>query len=361
MSARADRTPSWWYDDRPPPLGARLLSGVYGALVRARVALYQRGLLRRVQVAAPVLVVGNLIAGGSGKTPLAIALVERLRAAGWTPGVATRGHGREHPGRPQWVEAGTDPLQGGDEPVLIARMTGAKVRADRDRVAAAQALIAAGCDVVVCDDGLQHYRLARDLEIEVIDGRRRYGNGRLLPAGPLREPGDRGSRCDFRVLNLPAVTNADADVMSAADHGLHAAPGFGEWPMRLVAGDALPLQGGRPRPLSAFAGQRVHAVAGIGDPERFFAMLRGFGIAVVPHAFADHHRYVADDLQFGSDLPVLMTDKDAVKIAVIGMPVSGRAESGGERYYRVPVQAELPEAFWIALLDRLPPRKGEQA
>ena len=339
MSRPAARTPSWWYGDRPPPLGARLLSGIYGALVRARGALFRRGLLRHVRVPAPVLVVGNLVAGGSGKTPLAIALVERLRAAGWTPGVATRGHGRDEAGTPRWVESDTDPRLGGDEPVLIAARTGARVRADGDRVAAARALVAAGCDVVVCDDGLQHYRLARDVEIEVIDGRRRYGNGRLLPAGPLREPAARGDRCDFRVLNLP---NTDAASPNAGD--VQAQPGFGEWPMRLHAGEAMPLQGGRPRPLSTFAGQRVHAVAGIGDPERFFAMLRSHGIAVVPHGFADHHRYQASDLQFGSDLPVLMTEKDAVKCTAFV----------GERHYSVPVRADLPEAFWIALLDRLP-------
>jgi tetraacyldisaccharide 4'-kinase len=231
-----------------------------------------------------------------------------------------------------WVDARTDPARGGDEPVLIARRTGAKVRAVRDRVAAARALVAEGCDIVVCDDGLQHYRLARDLEIEVVDARRRYGNGQLLPAGPLREPVERAARCDFHVVN---ATDGDGP------------PGFGEWPMRLLADRALPLLGGRPQPLSSFAGQRVHAVAGIGDPERFFAMLRALGIAVVPHAFADHHRYVAGDFQFGSDLPVLMTEKDAVKCTAFV----------GERHYSVPIRAELPEAFWIALLDRLPHRK----
>ncbi len=214
--------------------------------------------------------------------------------------------------------------------MLLARDTGARVRVDRDRVAAARALAAAGCDIVVCDDGLQHYRLRRDLEIEVIDGRRRYGNGALLPAGPMREPAARGARCEFRVLN------------TAGDPTL--AAGFGEWPMWLQPGDAVPLRGGRAQPLATFAGQRVHAVAGIGDPERFFAMLRALGIAVVPHAFGDHHGYVADDLRFGSDLPVLMTSKDAVKCAAF--------DTG--RYFAVPVRAELPEAFWVALLDRLP-------
>jgi tetraacyldisaccharide 4'-kinase len=297
------------------------MSALYGGALAVRDRF---GIPRPQRVAKPVVVVGNLIAGGSGKTPLAIALVERLRRQGWAPGIATRGYGREHGDEPLWVEAGTDPALGGDEPVLLARLTGAKVRADRDRVAAARALIDAGCDIVVCDDGLQHRRLHRDVEIEVIDGRRRYGNGLLLPAGPLREPAERGARCDFRVVN-----GGEA--------------GFGEWPMRLDADLAMPMRGGRSRPLADFAGRRVHAVAGIGDPERFFAMLRALDIAVVPHAFADHHRYTAADFQFGSDLPVLMTEKDAVKCVAFA----------GARHFSVPVDAQLPEAFWIALLERL--------
>lgn len=329
MSARAGKSPAWWFDGSPVPWHARALAAVYGVAIALRGRLFAAGLLPRRRVDAPVVVVGNLIAGGSGKTPLAIALVERLRTAGWNPGIATRGHGRRDARTARWVEADTDPALGGDEPVLIARRTGARVRADADRVAAARALVAAGCDIVVCDDGLQHARLARDIEIEVIDGRRRYGNGRLLPAGPLREPAARGAGCDFRVLNAGSDPDLSAD--------------FGEWPMWLVPGDAQPLRGGRPCPLSTFAGQRVHAVAGIGDPERFFGMLRGLGIAVVPHAFGDHHAYAEDDLRFGSDLPVLLTEKDAVKCAVFA----------GERWFSVPVRAELPEAFWVALLDRL--------
>jgi tetraacyldisaccharide 4'-kinase len=326
--------PPWWYDrGRAPPLAARLVSMVYGALVRVRIALFARGWLRSQGVIAPVVVVGNLVAGGSGKTPLAIALVERLRAAGHTPGVATRGYGRDNPANALWVEASTDPALAGDEPLLIARRTGAKVRADRDRVAAARALVEAGCDVIVCDDGLQHYRLARDIEIEVLDATRRHGNGKLLPAGPLREPVARAARCHFHVLNLSSTVGA-----------AEAATAFGEWPMHLVADRALPLVGGRALPLDGFAGQRVHAVAGIGDPERFFAMLRARDIAIVPHAFPDHHRYTAADFAFGSDLPVLMTEKDAVKAAAFATP----------RFHSVPIRAELPEAFWIALLDRIP-------
>ncbi len=320
--------PAYWFGDAPVPGWARALGGLYGALVALRVRLYRAGLLRRQRIGVPVIVVGNITAGGTGKTPLTIALFERLRAAGFKPGVASRGYGRSGEGQARWVDAGTSPADGGDEPVLIARQAGTRVRVHRDRVAAAKALVAAGCDVVICDDGLQHYRLRRDVEIEVIDGTRRYGNGRLMPAGPLREPASRAAVCDFRVVNLP-----DAD----------AAAQFGEWPMRLQADDALPLRGGRPKPLSAFAGQRVHAVAGIGNPGRFFAMLRHHGLGVVPHAFADHHDYREDDFAFGSELPVLMTEKDAVKCAAFA----------NAWFYSVPVAAKLPEAFWIALLEKL--------
>lgn len=325
------QAPKWWYQpDARVPLWAAAVAPVYGAAVAMRRSLYRMGLLRRQKPRVPVLVVGNLVAGGSGKTPLTIAIVERLRAEGWNPGVASRGYGRANPAKPLWVEATTPAAQAGDEPVLIARQADARVRVDRDRVAAARALAKAGCDIVVCDDGLQHYALDRDVEIEVIDGRRRHGNGRPIPAGPMREPGARGESCDFRVLNV----GSDPDL----------AAGFGEWPMWLAPGDAVPLVGGRHAPLADFAGRRVHAVAGIGHPERFFDMLRSLGIAIVPHAFPDHHAYTPEDLRFGSDLPVLMTAKDAVKCAAFVT----------ERHYAVPVRAELPEAFWVALLAKLP-------
>jgi tetraacyldisaccharide 4'-kinase len=328
VSKAHTKTPAYWFNDAPPPLPARALAPLYRALVALRARLFDAGVLRRQRIDAPVIVVGNITVGGTGKTPLTIALVERLRIEGYKPGVASRGYGRRGEDQPRWVDAATSPEDGGDEPVLIARQTGIRVRVDRDRVAAARALVAAGCDVVICDDGLQHYRLHRDIEIEVIDAQRRYGNGRLLPAGPLREPAERAARCDFRVLNI-----AHAELEA----------GFGEWPMRLSADSALPLRGGRPRALSSFTGQRVHAVAGIGNPQRFFDMLRGLGLGVVPHAFDDHHRYAEDDFAFGSELPILMTEKDAVKCM----------ELADDWFFSVPVAAQLPEAFWVALLDRL--------
>lgn len=330
MNKAAPRTPAWWFGDAPVPLWARLLVPLYAGVTGLRRRLYRAGLLRQRRVDVPVLVIGNLAAGGAGKTPLTIAVVQKLREAGWRPGVASRGYGRREEATPRWVTPETPPEEGGDEPVLVARRLAVPVRVDRDRAAAARALAEAGCDIVICDDGLQHYRLARDLEIEVVDGARRYGNGRLLPAGPLREPVERGRCCDFRVVNL--------------GHGVaEGGTGFGEWPMQLQALAALPITGGRPRALASYIGIRVHAVAGIGNPQRFFDMLRTLGVGVVPHAFPDHHAYRAEDLQFGNDLPVLMTEKDAVKCAPFA----------DVRCFSVPVDAELPAAFWVALLDRL--------
>ena len=324
MSAPNETTPAWWYGDAAPPLYTRFLAGAFGVVVGLRRRLVRAGLLRSHRIGVPVIVVGNVTAGGTGKTPLTIELVQKLRESGYRPGVASRGYGRDRTAKPLWIEPDTSPAQGGDEPVLIARRSGAPVRVDADRVAGARALVAAGCDVVVCDDGLQHYRLGRDIEIEVVDGQRRYGNGRLLPAGPLREPAERGALCDFRVVN-----GGDT--------------GFGEWAMRLRADGATPARGGRMQPLSSFGGHRVHAVAGIGNPQRFFDMLRRVGIGVVPHAFDDHHDYVSTDLAFGSELPILMTEKDAVKCAPFAT----------DWHYSVPVTAELPAAFWVALLDKL--------
>ena len=334
MAKQGPQTPAYWYGDAPVPLPARLLAPLYGAVTGLRRSLYRRGWLRAGQVPVPVIVVGNITAGGTGKTPLTIELVNRLREAGWKPGVASRGYGRDEADTARWVTADMDVGLGGDEPVLIAWKTGVPVRVDKDRVAAAKALLDAGCDVVVCDDGLQHYRLARDIEIEVVDAVRRYGNGRLLPAGPLREPASRAAQCDFRVVNLGQTSDAPTQ---AGDSG------FGEWAMRLSIESARPLKGGRDKPLKTFAGLRVHAVAGIANPQRFFQMLRSRDIGVVPHAFADHHRYTPQDLSFGSELPVLMTEKDAVKCR-------GFATAW---HYAVPLQAELPAAFWVALLDRL--------
>jgi tetraacyldisaccharide 4'-kinase len=320
----ADSLQKTWYDDLSPSWLLRAPAALYAAVTRWRVAWYRRGWLASERLPVPVVVVGNITVGGTGKTPLTIALVDFLREHGWHPGVVSRGHG----GRqrlPALLGNAPDPVEVGDEPCLIRRRTGVPVAVGRDRPAAARLLVEAGVDVVLADDGLQHYRLQRDIEICVIDGLRRFGNKRLLPAGPLREPLARLDGVDFRVCNggLPR----DDEIL-----------------MRLFGDRARNLRvRADERPLRTFARQRVHAVAGIGHPQRFFDSLRAQQIDVIEHAFADHHAYLADDLDFGDDLPVLMTGKDAIKCVAFTQP----------HWWCVPVRALLPDAFLDELDARL--------
>ena len=320
--ALIDTLESAWYGNGCAPWWAGPLSNVYGAVIRLRGWLYRSGVWRSVILPVPVIVIGNLSVGGTGKTPLTIAVVDALRRRGYRPGVVSRGYGGSQR-EPLLLGETPDPSQVGDEPCLIAA-SGVPVAIGRDRPAAAQLLLDAGCNAVIADDGLQHYRLARNVEICVIDGSRRFGNGRLLPAGPLREPMRRLQRVDFRVCNGGIAEG-------------------GEYPMQLRGGDVVSLSDGRRQSLAVFAGQRVHAVAAIGNPRRFFDSLRTADIDVIEHAFADHHRFVAIDLEFSDDLPVLMTDKDAVKCNAFARP----------GWWRVPVYAELSEAFYEALIGRI--------
>jgi len=291
MTAMSGWLEARWYGARNPGFVLRALAALYGTAVRMRRAAYRRGLLRVQRVGVPVIVVGNIAVGGSGKTPFVIALVEHLCARGWSPGVVSRGYGRRS--RTQVVvDAHTATRDCGDEPLLIARRTGVPVVVDGDRVAAAKRVVALGCDIVVADDGLQHYHLHRDIEIEIIEAGRRLGNGRLLPAGPLREPWRDST--DLRIEN-------GIDGFSA------------ESPRFELVGDTLVAGDGRAQPLAQWRGQRVHAVAGIGNPQRFFRSLRGSGIDVVEHAFPDHHAYAEEDLYFAERLPIVMTEKDWVK------------------------------------------------
>ncbi|WNL47957.1 tetraacyldisaccharide 4'-kinase [Dyella sp. BiH032] len=320
--ALADTLEAAWYGKGTAPWWTVPLSWLYGGVVRLRRRLYRRGWLRSVQLPVPVLVVGNITVGGTGKTPLTIALAEALRARGFRPGVVSRGYGGTEQG-PALLDERPDPARFGDEPCLI-RAAGTPVAVGRDRPAASRLLVEAGCDVVIADDGLQHYRLRRDTEICVIDGDRGFGNGRLLPAGPLREPLARLADVGFRVRNGGLATD-------------------GEVPMQLEGGQVRRLADGEVLPMEAFRGRRVHAVAGIGHPARFFESLRAHGIEVIPHPFPDHHAYAAADLDFGDGLPLLMTEKDAVKCAGFALPQA----------WAVPVRAGLPAAFFDAVAAQL--------
>jgi len=310
-----------WYD-RAPPWWLLPLSLGYGAAVGSRRYLYAKRLRKATRMASPVVVVGNLSVGGTGKTPLVCWLVGRLTDLGFKPGVVTRGYGGSSR-NVRLVESSDDPTVVGDESVLLARRTGAPVAIGRDRPAASQLLLNAGCDVVVSDDGLQHYALARDCEIVVIDGDRRFGNGWLLPAGPLRETKARMAAADAVVVN---------GGRALLDGALS---------MRLEAKSALSLIGGAVKVLDEFAGRSVHAVAGIGNPERFFNMLRAHGIEVVGHPLPDHAHLQAADISFTDGRPVLMTEKDAVKCNGI---------AGPDHWY-VPVTASFSGGESNVLLD----------
>lgn len=285
-----------WYERDPLGLLLLPLVPLFYLLSTMRRWLYKIGVLEIKKFPVPLIVVGNITVGGTGKTPLVIWLARHLRSLGYKPGIVCRGYAGKAPHWPQQVDADSDPAMAGDEAVLVAMRSGCPLWAGPDRAATVNALLnETECDLVISDDGLQHYAMDRDLEILVIDGQRGFGNGYLLPAGPLREPASRLRSVDLVISNGPWRRDIPQ--------------------MHLVQPRLVPLhkQEQRSESLNRFEGQQVHAVAGIGHPERFFKMLEQHGMKPICHAFPDHHNFVSGDLQFQPRLPVLMTDKDAVK------------------------------------------------
>lgn len=324
-----------WYARRPGLLAWSLspLAGLFALLAGVRRLAYRRGWRRVERLPVPVIVVGNITVGGSGKTPLTIALVDLLRAAGWRPGVVSRGYGGDLAG-PAPVLPDSDAARVGDEPVLIARRAACPVWIGRRRAEAGRALLARhpDVDVLVADDGLQHYALARDVEIAVLDAERGVGNGWRLPAGPLREPVGRLWEVDAVVGNGGAVC----------------LPGLRTYPMRLAATEFWNLRDPLRRvPAAHFHGRAVAAVAGIGHPARFFSTLAALGIQASPHPFPDHHRYRPGDLPEGT---VLMTEKDAAKC---------RAWASGD-CWALGVDAILDNEFTALLIAKLKATHGPQ-
>lgn len=314
-----------WYGQAPVPLVLRALAGVYALALVFRRRLYQWGLKRTDHLPVPVLVVGNITVGGTGKTPLTAWLATELVRRGWRPGIVSRGYGGSERATVV-LPLDADPGRFGDEPVFLMRAANCPVAIGRRRADAARLLLArSACDVILCDDGLQHWSLGRDIEVLVVDGDRRFGNGLLLPAGPLREPTSRAARADFVVVNGTPASPEELPMHVAAN--------------RLVAINDLT----HALPIESFRGRAVHAVAGIGHPERFFRMLSGLGLEVVAHAFPDHHRYRREDFRFDRPLPIVMTEKDAVKCACFGLPEA----------YMVPIEVALPDGFADQLHKRL--------
>ena len=306
-----------WYGDSVWRWALWPLSAVFRALVAVRASLYAAGIKRSVRLPVPVVVVGNVTAGGTGKTPLVVWLARELASRGHSPGVVTRGYGGSAERSPRRVTAESPAAEAGDEPVLLAARTGRPVYAGADRVAAARALLRAApeVDVLVFDDGLQHYRLARTFEIAVVDGARGLGNRLCLPAGPLREPAARLRTVDAIVVNEGSSAGASGAAANARPDVLASLPdAVLRVPMTLSVTRVYRIADGAEAPLDAFRGRTVHAVAGIGHPERFFRMLETAGITVLRHPLPDHAKLRAEDLPRNPAVPVLTTEKDAVKL-----------------------------------------------
>jgi len=297
------------------------LTLLYCGIATVRRYAYQYKLLSQQTVGVPVIVVGNISVGGTGKTPLVVAIVKWLTQQGYRPGIISRGYGGNASHWPQAVTPQSVPAMVGDEAVLMAQRSGCPVYVGPDRVSAATALLAANhCNVIVSDDGLQHYALARNIEIAVIDGQRRFGNGLCLPAGPLREAA-------FRLKSVDLVVN-------------NGGVGKNEISMTLVPGGFHYLgDEGRVESAAFFNGEKVHAVSGIGNNARFFEQLKKLGINIQPHAYNDHYSYTASDLEFGDNAPVIMTEKDAVKC---------RQFANTDCWY-LKVEAELDASFYHQL------------
>lgn len=319
------QAPAFW--DKGAKLGIVLLplAWVFTAIVRVRRFFYHTGVLKQQYLPVPVIIVGNITVGGTGKTPLVIYIAKLLKHAGYKPGIISRGYGGKATSWPHSVTPQTDVSLVGDEAVLIANQSACPMAVGPLRVDAARLLLKqTGCDVIISDDGMQHYALARAIEIAVIDGDRRFGNGFCLPAGPLREPISRLKYVDM------VVVNGDKTVTH-------------EFSMQLNGAIAVNILSGEQKPLSVLTGIACHALAGIGNPERFFKSLQAAGIACDTHAFPDHHRFSKHDITFQDDKPVLMTEKDAVKCTLFAT----------HQHWYVPVNAVLSAEFTEQLLHLL--------
>ncbi len=273
------------------------LSLLYCFISGVRKYFYQCNILPQKKFPVPVIVVGNIYVGGTGKTPFTIALVQYLQQCGYNPGIVSRGYKSKTKHYPYFVKEDDDALAVGDEAILLSRHCACPVIIDPRRTRAATALLEKhDIDVIVSDDGLQHYAMARDIEILLIDSQRMFGNGWRLPAGPLRE-------------GLKRLNSVNFVVMHGAENKKYSPWHFSLEPYQWVncKNTQQVLQ------LDKFSSHTVHAVAAIGNPERFYQSLKTLGLSVIPHSFPDHFVFKADDLSFSNKFPLAMTEKDSVK------------------------------------------------
>lgn len=311
----------FWYDSHCTWQAILLwpLAGLFRVTTALRYFLYRCHLKKTIHFPVPVIVVGNIAIGGTGKTPFVIWLAEQLKKAGYHPGIVSRGAGGQTSKQPRKVTADSDPALVGDEAVLLARRTQCPLIISPNRVAAVELLLqTTQCDVVISDDGLQHYRMGRAIEIVMVDGVRQFGNQCLLPAGPLREPLSRLQRAQLVVVKGQHMQLSGQTVVSVVD------------PTQTL-------------PLDFFQHQTVHVLAGIGHPQQFFTELRAAGLQVIEHVFPDHFRYQRQDIYFPDALPVLMTEKDAVKCR----PFANR------HHWYLPVDARVDEAVAETIFNLL--------
>lgn len=292
----------------------------------------------QVEINVPVIIVGNISVGGTGKTPLIIELVKYLQKQGYKPGVVSRGYGGKAPSYPYLLNAQSTAAEAGDEPLLIYGATHCAVCVAPDRVAAAQQLVSAGCTIILSDDGLQHYRLGRVLEIAVVDGQRLFGNQHLLPVGPLRESVSRLRSVDFIVVN-----NAVSKEILSGYHHLHCMKVQPFVWRKIATGQDVPLA-------NAEFVAPIHAVAGIGNPERFFKTLDSLSLSYYANTFPDHHKFCANDFSMYRNQTVVMTEKDAVKCLAFARP----------EWYSLIVSAHLNEHFWQSFQHKLDSLKVTQ-
>lgn len=298
---------------------------LYRLIMLIRRCCYRLHLFKSYQAPVPVIVVGNITVGGTGKTPMVIALIKALVAAGLKPAVISRGYGSQAPYYPYLVNPSDSATTVGDEPLLIAQSLDCPVIIGADRKQSIELMISqCDCNVIVTDDGLQHYALKRDLEIAIVDGDRLFGNGHCIPMGPLREPMSRLNTVDW------VVSNGSSDQFSTH--------------MILQANELIQLTSNQHCGSEKWKlNKKVHAIAGIGNPSRFFNTLRELGFEPLEHGFADHHQFAPGDIQFDDDLAVIMTSKDAVKIKPFA----------NDHCWSLPVDAHLPASFMTAVVDKV--------
>ncbi len=327
-----------WYAGHAGLVALWPLERLYRSVVQRKRRQFLSGKLDSYRASVPVIIVGNITVGGTGKTPLILWLIEYCRARGLRVGVVSRGYGGEPPEWPWRVRATDDPSVAGDEPVLLVQRSGVPMAIDPQRPRAIQLLLEQEkLDLILSDDGLQHYQLQRDLELVLIDESRGLGNGRCLPAGPLREPVGRLGEVDAVLFNGAVADKEQGYAMQLRPTAL----------VHVASGESVSLE-------HFPAGQTVHAVAGIGNPQRFFRTLRELGWQPQEHPFADHAQFVAEDLRFGDDLPVLMTEKDAVKCRTIA--------PDNAWYLKVDAQPSAAFVDWLnaCMTELFPELRGDE-